>query len=1071
MENHENATGKILAQFLSLIIIGIQPVLGWVIFLSCQSEFKETAIVIFAIAAFNVISFGVLSWWNRQIQQGMEDQHQKARTQIEELTLANDEHDRFFTLSLDLLCIADFEGYFKRINPAWTRILGYTEKELLGKPFVEFVHPDDVEKTLQESSQIATGKDTVSFENRYRCKDGSYKWLSWNSGGDIEQQLIYAVARDISDSKALEATLRESEHRYESLVSASPVAIFRTDAEGICSYVNPRCCELVGLSPEDRLDEIWVNAVHPNDRERVFAEWRESINHQRLFQSEYRCLHSDGSVVWVFGQVVAQTDENGEVVGYIGTNTDITDRKQVEAEASRFVSILEGTPDFVGIATAEGKTIYVNKAGRQMLGVNEDYDIGQHTYPELCAESALECIFEGVNQAIEKGLWQGETALINLVDGTEIPVSQVIMAHKSPSGEVEYISTVARDISESKRNAAELAHSEAELRKQTIILQRVLDSMKDGVIVADETGKFILFNRSAEEMYGLGVSDSPPQEWSETYGLFLPDAETPFPTEEIPLMKTIQGEEMNEVEMFTRHPGQPEGLWVKVNGRPLLNEQGVVEGGVAVSRNVTQEKETQERLTQLAQEQERLLQELKNRQDVLNEVAIVSETDRRGLITYVNDRFCEISGYSREELIGKNHRIINAGYHSKEFFEDLWRTISRGQIWKGEVKNRAKDGSFYWVDSAIAPLFNEKGKIAKYIGIRFDITEQKNVAERLTQIAEERQAETDALTEQVVRLLGEIKGAAKGDLTVKAKVTNDILGSLADSFNYLIGSLRKVVINIQDSAAKVNQATTDSIGNTRELAEQARIQASQIEANLKQLERMLFSIKDVSDAAQRAEQVSQEAQSTAESGGKAVDRTVEGINDLRQTIAETSKMMKRLGEGSQQIGKIVTSISQIASQTNLLALNATIEAARAGEQGQGFAVVADEVRKLAERSASATQEISEIVKMIQDDISRVTGAMESGTQQVVEGTKIAAEAKTNLVAIIEVSREINGLVQNITRASQKQTISAEDIAESMKQVNEISTATASKAENMTVSLDDLAIVVNQLQGSVKNFRS
>jgi twitching motility protein PilJ len=460
-----------------------------------------------------------------------------------------------------------------------------------------------------------------------------------------------------------------------------------------------------------------------------------------------------------------------------------------------------------------------------------------------------------------------------------------------------------------------------------------------------------------------------------------------------------------------------------------------------------------------------LLQQTSEQEKLQKQVNTISQA------VFVNDKFCEISGYTREELMGKNHRVVNSDYHNNEFFAEFWSTISKGKTWKGEIKNKRKDGSFYWVDSTVAPILDENGKIVKYIGIRFDITKQKEASERLGNLAEERKTEADILMQQVLNLSGEIKGAANGDLTGNAQVTNDIIGTLASSFNYLIGSLRKVVTNIQDVAYQVNQATKISIGDTSELAQQARTQALQIETTLKQLERMLDSIKDVSDAAKRAEQVAQQAATTAEMGGQAVDRTVEGINELRQTIAETSQMMKRLGEGSQQIGKIVTSISEIASQTNLLALNATIEAARAGEQGKGFAVVAEEVRKLAKRSACATEEISEIVGTIQGEISRVMGAMDSGTQQVVEGTQIAADAKTNLIAIIEVSREINGLVQNITRASQKQAIAAEEIAGSVKQVNAISTTTAQKAGEVTNSLDGLAVVVNKLQSSVANFRS
>ncbi|MCL1465420.1 methyl-accepting chemotaxis protein [Argonema galeatum] len=490
--------------------------------------------------------------------------------------------------------------------------------------------------------------------------------------------------------------------------------------------------------------------------------------------------------------------------------------------------------------------------------------------------------------------------------------------------------------------------------------------------------------------------------------------------------------------------------------------------------NAELEERVNQRTTELTKsnhELQQLQNEFKMRQDALNEAAIVSETDREGIITYANNRFCEISGYSREELIGQNHNIINSKHHPPSFFADMWATIYRGNVWKAEIKNKRKDGSFYWVDSTIAPIFDTNSQIVKYIAIRFDITELKEAEERLQKLAAERQTEADSLSQQVLKLLNEIKGAAKGDLTVRAQVTNDILGAVADSFNFLISSLRKVVNGIQDLSSEVRTATSTSITDTSQLADRAHDQAQQIDGMLQQIERMVNSIKDVSDVAKRAEQVAEQARQTAETGGLAVDRTVEGINELRQTIAQTSKMMKRLGESSQQIGKIVNSISQIAAQTNLLALNATIEAARAGEHGQGFAVVAEEVRKLAERSASATEEISDIVSTIKDEISRVITTMDSGTQEVVEGTQLAAEAKTNLIAIIEVSREMNGLIQNITRAAKKQVTFAEQISGSMRQVNTISTTTSQKALEVQASLHGLSVAVNKLQGSVANFRS
>ncbi|TAF32828.1 MAG: PAS domain S-box protein [Oscillatoriales cyanobacterium] len=431
---------------------------------------------------------------------------------ITELKQAQTERDRFFTISLDLLCIVGFDGYFKRLNPAWSTALGYSSAELLAKPMLEFVHPDDREATLIEAEKLISGTPSIYFENRCLCKDGSCKWLLWTASPFSEEGLIYAVARDITSRKKAESELQRqavamaaahdgiaifnerkeciysndaylrmygwadhselqdktwkmlyspaeiqylerevmplvqetgycniegtgqrrdgtmfpqelsltmlgggeiiaivrditkrkqseyalqlSQRRYQNLAEASPVCIFDSDGFGNFIYVNQRWVEMTGLNSELAAETGWMNALHPDDAERVKNEWYRAIINKIPFKSEYRFLRPDGRVIWAIGQAIAEIGDKQEIKGYIGSITDISDRKQAELDLLRVTQAVESTSDAIGIADLTGRSIYHNQAFIQRYG---------YTAEELNA--ALLEMFK----TIRKGKsWQGE---------------------------------------------------------------------------------------------------------------------------------------------------------------------------------------------------------------------------------------------------------------------------------------------------------------------------------------------------------------------------------------------------------------------------------------------------------------------------------------------------------------------------------------------------------------------------------------------------------------------------------------------------------------------------------------
>lgn len=339
-----------------------------------------------------------------------------------------------------------------------------------------------------------------------------------------------------------------------------------------------------------------------------------------------------------------------------------------------------------------------------------------------------------------------------------------------------------------------------------------------------------------------------------------------------------------------------------------------------------------------------------------------------------------------------------------------------------------------------------------------------------TRKAQEQEEAKENLQRQVIRLLDDVEGAARGDLTVQAEVTADVLGAVADAFNLTIQNLRDIVQQVKVAAREVTKGATNSETFARALSSDALRQAEELAVTLNSVQVMTDSIQRVAEAAREAEAVARDASEIALKGGEAVENTVAGILEIRETVAETTRKVKRLAESSQEISKIVALISQIASRTNLLALNASIEAARAGDAGRGFAIVADEVRQLADKSAKSLKEIEQIVLQIQSETGSVMTAMEEGTQQVIKGTKLAEEAKRSLENIIQTANRIDTLVRSITADTVEQTDTSRAVAQVMQSVELTAQETSQEAQRVSGALQHLVGVSRDLIASVERFR-
>ena len=440
--------------------------------------------------------------------------------------------ERLFALSPDLLCIANTDGFFKQVSPSFTETLGWSTDELLARPFLDLVHPDDRAATIRVVETLASGQPLLHFENRYQHKDGSWRTISWRctpqAGG-----ALYACGRDVTERRRNEQQVTVSVKALADFKAAldehAIVAI--TDARGKITYVNDKFCAISQYAREELLgqDHRIINSGH-HPKAFIRDLWT-TITSGKVWQGELKNRAKDGSFYWVDTTIVPFLDAHGEPVQFIAIRADITERKRVEARMAD--------------------------------------------------------------------------------------------------------------------------------------LERALD-----------------------------------------------------------------------------------------------------------------------------------------------EHAIVAITDARGKITYVNDRFSAISKYAREELLGQEHRIISSGHHPKAFIRDLWTTINGGKVWHGELKNRAKDGSFYWVHTTIVPFLDAQGKPVQFIGIQADITERKEFELRIAQLNAELVSRADLLTEANKELeafsysvshdLRAPLRHAQGFLQMLEKVTEGKLEPKAREFLQIVAQVTKEMGHLID---------------------------------------------------------------------------------------------------------------------------------------------------------------------------------------------------------------------------------------------------------------------------------
>ncbi|GGB46172.1 aerotaxis receptor Aer [Oceanisphaera marina] len=471
---------------------------------------------------------------------------------------------------------------------------------------------------------------------------------------------------------------------------------------------------------------------------------------------------------------------------------------------------------------------------------------------------------------------------------------------------------------------------------------------------------------------------------------------------------------------------------------------------------------------------------------------LVSTTDLRGVITYANDIFCRVAGYLPEELVGKNHNIVRHPDMPKAAFRDLWEHAKAGRPWRGAVKNRCKDGRYYWVDAYVTPIYQD-GKITGFQSVRTQLDDKtRNIASQAyRQLLKQEQQKHSApswlkplvASLPLVGLCALLAGAfinGGGSTLLWSLLPLLWLGvcyrkSLLGTRQYLQGlgkeydSLSRLVYSgdaphsIADYHLKMWQARTrtilgrvdDATDSLKELAGSmmqamtgARVELSQQDSDTHQIaaaiNEMSATATEITRNTQQAASNAEEAQHQCHVTQEQLEQTRVKIVGLAEEAKQAAKATQALTEESNRIGTLMSEIQGIADQTNLLALNAAIEAARAGEHGRGFAVVAEEVRALSTRTHGATEQIQTSIGQIQQTLSKWHVMMDTNMAHSQDCVQAAEAGSNSLALVVTEIDHIVGITVQISSSAEQQQLVAEEISHNVHCISETSSANLTK---------------------------